>query len=77
MENLGADGRILGRSLNLYGVRCVIDSSESAMGQVTRPIELLDYPQNYVRIISSKIILRDVHISSVSKKVSSKSYIPD
>jgi hypothetical protein len=43
---------------------------------MARPTELPDYPQHYVCITSSKIILSYGVSSSVSKKVSSKCYTP-
>jgi len=59
--------------LNKHGVRCGIDSSCSRLGQVARPIELLDYPQNY----PLKNNCERRFSSSVSKKVSSKRYTSD
>lgn len=50
-----------------------MDSSGSRQGQVTRPMELLVYPQYYLLKNNSERRFS----SSVSKKVSSKRYTPD
>jgi hypothetical protein len=76
-ENPGADGRVFRSTLNEHGLRCGIDSSCSQLGQVARPTELPDYPQNYVCNTFSKKILSDGVSSSVPKKVSSKRYTSD
>jgi hypothetical protein len=75
-ENLDVDGRILITILKKYGVRCGLDSYNSELGQVAKPIEILYYLRNYVCIIFSKRILIDGVSSSVSKNVLSNSNTP-
>jgi hypothetical protein len=72
-KTLKEDGRKRKGIWNKYGVKCGIDSSGSRMGQVARPMALLDYPQNCLLKNNSERQFS----SSASKKVSSKRYTPD